>query len=137
VLAGELPVAVSLPLANDAGSLRVTYWLYLPKDWTEDNERRCQVGIPKEMGFKTKPEIALEQIQWTGQTDLAGDLVLIDADYGNASELRPGITELGYSTGPVFNLRSCSRSQAHGAAGQPKGRRHASNAISVKELAVR
>jgi hypothetical protein len=44
---------------------------------------------------KTKPEIALEQIRWACETDLPGDLVVIDAGYGNASQLRAGITELG------------------------------------------
>jgi SRSO17 transposase len=88
-------VAVTLSLVNDAASLPVAYRLYLPKDWAEDNERRCKAGIPEEIGFKTKPEIALEHIRWACETDLPGDLVLIDAGYGNASQLRAGITELG------------------------------------------
>jgi SRSO17 transposase len=37
--------------------------LYLPEDWAADNKRRRKTGVPKEISFKTKPEIALEQIE--------------------------------------------------------------------------
>jgi len=130
-------VAVSLSLANDAASLPVAYRLYLPKDWAEDNERRCKAGIPEEIGFKTKPEIALEQIQWAYERDLPGDLVVIDAGYGNASTLRAGITELGklYVAGIQPQTLVSKPSPRRGRAAK-KGRRDASNAISVKGLAV-
>ena len=55
-------VAVSLSLANHAASLPVAYRLYLPKHWIEDESRRRKAGVPEEISFKTKPEIALEQI---------------------------------------------------------------------------
>jgi SRSO17 transposase len=130
-------VAVSLSLANDAASLPVAYRLYLPKDWAEDNERRCKAGIPEEIGFKTKPEIALEQIRWACETDLPGDLVVIDAGYGNASQLRAGITELGklYVAGIQSQTLVSKPSPRRGRAAK-KRRRDASNAISVKELAA-
>ena len=54
-------VAVSLSLANHHASLPVAYRLYLPQDWAEDRARRRKAGVPEEIGFKTKPEIALEQ----------------------------------------------------------------------------
>src|SRR3954447_26428425 len=57
-------VAVSLSIANHAASLPVAWRLYLPQDWTKDRARRKQAGVPKEIKFKTKPEIALEQIRW-------------------------------------------------------------------------
>jgi hypothetical protein len=55
-------VAVSLSLANHHASLPVSYRLYLPKDWADDSKRRRKTGVPEDVGFKTKPEIALEQI---------------------------------------------------------------------------
>ena len=39
------------------------YQLYLPQDWAEDRERRRKVGVPEEVEFKTKPQIALEQLR--------------------------------------------------------------------------
>ena len=115
----------------------MAYRLYLPKDWAEDNERRCKAGIPEEIGFKTKPEIALEQIRWACEADLPGDLVVIDAGYGNASQLRAGITELGklYVAGIQSQTLVSKPSPRRGRAAK-KGRRDASNAISVKGLAV-
>src|SRR4051794_36360926 len=56
-------VAVSLSLANHAASLPIAWRLYLPLEWTADAERRAVAGIPETIGFLTKPEIALEQIQ--------------------------------------------------------------------------
>jgi len=131
-------VAVSLSLANDAASLPVTYRLSLPKDWAEDNERRCKAGIPEEIGSKIKPEIALEQIQWACETDLAGDMVLIDADYGDASKLRAGITELGKLNVAGIQLQILVSKPRRRRGRTPKrGLSDASGAISFKELAIR
>ena len=55
--------AVTLSIANHDASLPVAYQLYLPKDWASDRERRRKVGVPEEITFKTKPEIALAQIR--------------------------------------------------------------------------
>ena len=52
-------VAVSLSMANHAASLPVAYQLYLPKEWTADGVRRKKAGVPRDIRFKTKPEIAL------------------------------------------------------------------------------
>ena len=42
-------VAVTLSLANHHASLPVAYRLYLPKEWAEDEERRCKAGVPDEL----------------------------------------------------------------------------------------
>ena len=60
-------VAVSLSVANHHASLPVAYRLYLPKDWAKDRTRRRKAGVPKEISFKTKPEIALEQLRWAAR----------------------------------------------------------------------
>jgi SRSO17 transposase len=86
-------VAVTLSLANHDASLPVAYRLYLPKAWAEDDERRCKVGVPEDVTFKTKPEIALDHIRWAHETGLPGKMVLLDAGYGNDSKLRAAITE--------------------------------------------
>src|SRR5215212_11196490 len=56
-------VAVSLSLANHVASLPIAWRLYLPLEWTADAGRRAAAGIPKTVGFLSKPEIALEQIR--------------------------------------------------------------------------
>jgi len=88
-------VAVSLSLANHHASLPVAYRLYLPEDWARDSGRRRKTGVPEEVSFKTKPEIALEQIAAACAAGLPRGVVLMDAGYGNNSELRADITALG------------------------------------------
>ena len=94
-------VAVSLSLANRHASLPVAYRLYLPQDWTMDCERRRKSGVPEEIGFQTKPEIALAQIEAAHKAGLPRGVVLMDAGYGCNTELRAGVSalELSYVAG--------------------------------------
>jgi SRSO17 transposase len=90
-------VAVSLSVANHHASLPVAYRLYLPKDWAKDHARRRKAGVPKEINFKTKPEIALEQLRWACAAGLPRGVVLMDAGYGADTDVRANITTLGLS----------------------------------------
>jgi SRSO17 transposase len=130
-------VAVSLSIANDAASLPVAYRLYLPKDWAEDEERRAKVGVPEEIDFKTKPRIALDHISWACQAGLPGDMVLLDAGYGNDSKLRTGITELGklYVAGIQPQMLVWKPGKRPGRVPK-RGRLDAPAVISVKEVAL-
>src|SRR5712672_506976 len=56
-------IAVSLSLANGHASLPVAYRLYLPQEWTNDRDRLRKVGVPEDIDFKTKHEIALDQLR--------------------------------------------------------------------------
>lgn len=88
-------VAVSLSLANEQASLPVAWRLYLPRRWAEDEGLREKVRIPTEVGFLTKPEIALRQIEEAIARDLPQGVVLADAGYGNDSSFRAGLAGLG------------------------------------------
>jgi SRSO17 transposase len=90
-------VAVTLSLANRDASLPVAYRLYLPEDWAKDQGLRRKAKIPQEIAFQTKPEIALEQIKTARAAGLPDGVVLMDAGYGNDTELRTAITALGMS----------------------------------------
>jgi SRSO17 transposase len=90
-------VAVSLSIANHSASLPVAYQLYLPKEWIKDAARRKEGGVPPDIRFKTKPEIALEQIRWACKAGLPRGVGLMDAAYGVDSRLRTGMTALGLS----------------------------------------
>jgi SRSO17 transposase len=130
-------VAVTLSLANHDASLPVAYRLYLPKAWAEDDVRRRKAGVPEEITFKTKPEIALEQIRWACEIGLPGNMALLDAGYGHDSKLRTGITELGkrYVAGIQPQILVWKPGTRPGRA--PKtGRRDAPHTTSVKDLAL-
>src|SRR5450432_2511888 len=102
-------VAVSLSLANHHASLPVAYRLYLPEDWAEDSKRRRKTGVPEDICFKTKPEIALEQIEAACKAGLPRGVVLMDAGYGCNTDLRAGISApaLCYVAGIKIGRASC------------------------------
>jgi SRSO17 transposase len=88
-------VAVSLSIANRHASLPVAYRLYLPQEWAQDRNRRRKAGVPEEIGFKTKPQIAFDQIREACEAGLPRGVVLMDAGYGANTELRADIAALG------------------------------------------
>jgi SRSO17 transposase len=98
-------VAVSLSLANAHASLPVAYRLYLPESWASDTARRKKAGVPEEIGFQTKPEIALDQIRAACTAGLPRGVVLMDAGYGTHIDLREAVTALGlpYIAGILSN----------------------------------
>jgi len=88
-------VAVSLSIANHHASLPVAYRLYVPQEWARDRKRREKVGVPEEIAFKTKSEIAVEQIRIACEAGISRGTVLIDPAYGADVALRTTISELG------------------------------------------
>jgi SRSO17 transposase len=51
--------------------------------------------VPEDIRFKTKPEIALEQIEAACKANLPRGVVLMDAGYGCNTDLRTGVRALG------------------------------------------
>src|SRR3954469_8096890 len=88
-------VAVTLSVATEAASLPVAYRLYLPEAWAADPARRAMAGVPEEVGFRTKPAIALDQIRQALADGVPPGVVVTDAGYGSDTDLREGITAQG------------------------------------------
>ncbi len=88
-------VAVSLSVATWSSSLPVAWRLYLPERWTKDRGRRRKTKVPDEIRFQTKPRIALPQIRQAVEQEIPRGVVLVDAGYGNDSQFRAEITDLG------------------------------------------
>ncbi|MCC7485903.1 MAG: IS701 family transposase, partial [Burkholderiales bacterium] len=97
-------VAVSLSLASARGSVPIDYGLYLPKSWAFDRKRRRKAGVPEEVVFQTKPQIALAQIRAAQARGVRPGVVIADAAYGSDTAWRETLTELGlpYAVG-VFS----------------------------------
>lgn len=81
-------VAVSLSLANAVGSVPLAYQMYLPKAWTDDRARCMHAGVPKDIAFHTKGEIARAQIEAALTTGMPRGIVLADAAYGDETAFR-------------------------------------------------
>ena len=88
-------VAVSVTLACQTGSLPVAWQLYLPNEWADDMTRREKAGVPQDVGFATKPAIALTQIEYLMQQGAPKHCVLADAGYGVDTAFRERLSELG------------------------------------------
>src|SRR5262249_3101469 len=89
-------VAVSLHLAGHRGSGCIAMRLYLPEqEWALDNKRRAAAGVPAEVAFRTKWEIALEQLDGALIAGIRRHIVLGDAGYGDSTEFRSGMEERG------------------------------------------
>lgn len=87
-------IMVSLSVATASDSLPVAWRLYLPEEWAEDRERRRLAGVPEEIEFETKPEIALKQIRQAAAEGVPLGVVLADEVYGSNREFRAGVAKL-------------------------------------------
>jgi SRSO17 transposase len=88
-------VATSLHVAGTRGSAMVGMRLYLPKEWTDDRRRCRAAGVPDDVGFKTKWEIALDLIDQTVAAGFPKRPVLADAGYGAITTFRDELTRRG------------------------------------------
>src|SRR5258707_14406298 len=85
-------VAVTVTLANEAVSVPAAYRLYVPESWVNDRRRRREAGIPEEVTFHTKWELALERISIPREEGLPPATVVAATRYGVAADLRAAHT---------------------------------------------
>jgi len=88
-------VNVQVAVTDGVASVPVAARLYLPEKWTNDAARCRAAGVPPEVRFATKPQIALDLISEALADDLAKAPVLADAAYGNNGAFRDGLRERG------------------------------------------
>jgi SRSO17 transposase len=140
-------VAVTLSLASKLASMPIALRLYLPEAWASDMTRRKKAGVPKEIRFETKPQIALDQIRQAITDGMPKGIALADAGYGNDTGFRDALTEMGLSY--VVGVQSSMRVWAPGTAPLParpwsgRGRRTKllrrdddTNPIKASDLAI-
>jgi len=98
---GNCQIAVSLHHVGAMGTTVLGWRLYLPESWTADVERRKDAGIPEDVTFKTKPELAMELIDQARAWGLADRIVLADAGYGEVTAFREALEsrQLPYAVG--------------------------------------
>ena len=123
--AGQLPGGGDAVARQPHGQPAGAYRLYLPQEWADDRCAGAKAGVPEEIAFQTKPEIALDQIRAACEAGLPRGVVLMDAGYGSDTHLRTQISALGLDLcrrHPVEHLgvgaRHASRCRpSHGRAG--------------------
>jgi SRSO17 transposase len=98
---GNCQVAVSLHHVGEMGNTVLGWRLYLPESWANDAKRRVEAGIPDEVVFKTKWQLALDVIDQARGWQLPDRVVVADAGYGEATEFRDALEarKLSYVVG--------------------------------------
>ena len=85
---------VSLTLASGEVPVPLALRLFLPESWTTDVTRLDKVGVPPERRhFRSKPEMALEEIDRVLAAGVRFGVVLTDAGYGASAAFRRGLSE--------------------------------------------
>lgn len=88
-------VATSLHLGGERGSCCVGMRLYLPQEWIDDKERRRKAGVPDDVVFQTKWEIALGLLDNAKHDGVRDHVILADAGFGDVTEFRQGLADRG------------------------------------------
>lgn len=87
---------VSVTLASREVPLMLGLRLFLPESWTGDIARMIKAGVPEEMRQpRTKPEIAIEEIDRIIAAGVRFGCVLADAGYGLSAPFRQALTARG------------------------------------------
>lgn len=88
-------IGVSLALATSQRQLPIDFQIYLGRTWTGDKERRKEARIPDGLGFRTKPEIAVQMLRNAVVANRPRGVVLADHAYGNNGAFRQALLDLG------------------------------------------
>lgn len=81
-------IGVFLTYASPRGRAGIDRALYLPKEWAQDEARRRETGVPEEVAFRTKPELARELLERALDAGVPAAWVTADEVYGADSRLR-------------------------------------------------
>jgi SRSO17 transposase len=87
---------VSVTLASGEVPLMLSLRLFLPESWTSDVGRMDKAGVPASLQeYRTKPEIAIEEIDRVIAAGVRFGCVLADAGYGLSAPFRQALSERG------------------------------------------
>jgi SRSO17 transposase len=88
-------VAVFANYCSRHGHTFVDRRLFLPQEWAEDRERRKAAGVPENVVFRTKPQLALAMIAEAVANGIPFRWVGGDSVYGDSPTYVQGVRELG------------------------------------------
>jgi SRSO17 transposase len=81
-------IGVFLAYAAPEGHVLLDRELYLPREWADDPERRREAGVPDEVRFATKPELARRMLERALAAEVPAAWVTGDSIYGGDRRLR-------------------------------------------------
>jgi SRSO17 transposase len=88
-------VGVFLAYASEKGVAFIDRALYLPREWTADWERRTEAGVPEEIVFENKIELAKRMLERAFGAEIPAKWVVADSFYGRSHEFREWLEKQG------------------------------------------
>jgi len=134
-------IGVFCAYVSSKGRCLVDGRLYLPKQWAKSRKRRNKAGVPKQVQFHTKAQLAVQMIERAAAGPLPFRWVACDDGYGRDGGFRQSVDDLGllfvcevpsdqrvWTELPQLPERTPGqmgrpRTQAHKAPGAPKSRK--------------
>lgn len=89
-------IGTSLIVSNGLEHAPIDFELYLPEEWANDPARRREAQIPESVQFKTKVDLALDEIERAVADKVPGEIVLADSAYGRSAKFRDTVRLLGF-----------------------------------------
>jgi SRSO17 transposase len=81
-------IGVFVAYTSSKGHTLLDRELYLPKEWATDEARRKEAGVPQEVEFATKPQLARKMLERALQAEVPCKWVTADEVYGGDRHLR-------------------------------------------------
>lgn len=103
----NVQIGVFLAYRSQRGAAFLDRALYLPKAWAEDRPRRLEVGVPEDVAFATKPEMARVMLRRALKAGVPAQWVTADEVYGSDYKFRKLIEDAGL--GYVVAVTSAQR----------------------------
>jgi SRSO17 transposase len=135
-------VSVSLHWRNEQVGWPVGWRLYLPESWALDKKRRKKAGVPEEVVFAPKTDLALELIDSARRQGLQVGTVLADCAYGGSYEWRRQLRDWGLSycvevegDTAVWPDAVWQKQRQGGKLGRPRQNPPRESIVNLKELA--
>ena len=92
---GNCQVAVTLQYATAQEVFALDAQLYLPEEWGSDRDRLDAAGVPADIGYRPKWQIAPELLRRAQANGVSGT-VLADSAYGDVTEFRQALDDAGW-----------------------------------------
>jgi SRSO17 transposase len=91
----DCQVGVFVAYASNKGAAFIDRALYLPEEWANDPKRRAEAGVPQEVAFANKIELAKRMLEQAFEAGVPARWVAADAFYGRSHEFRAWLEEWG------------------------------------------
>jgi SRSO17 transposase len=91
----DCQVGVFVAYVSNKGAAFIDRALYLPEEWAYDPKRRAEAGVPEEVAFANKIELAKRMLERAFEAGVPARWVAADSFYGRSHEFRAWLEERG------------------------------------------